>query len=108
MFGGLAEEFPVYDGNEVVPVASGRGLLKIFHVLPEQERMDRLVAHHISLEELEVNWRLQDFDKISTRYMYFSTNENCRYIKCLVLYYLLSNNFFSGVVVLNTDFDVKW
>lgn len=68
MFGGLAEEFPVYDGNEVVPVASGRGLLKIFHVLPEQERMDRLVAHHISLEELEVNWRLQDFDKISTRY----------------------------------------
>ena len=25
---------------------------------------------------------------------YFSTDENCRYIKCLVLYYLLSNNFF--------------
>lgn len=73
LFGGLAEEFPVYDGNEVVPVASGRGLLKIFHVLPEQERMDRLVAHHISLEELEVNWRLQDFDKISTRYMYCNT-----------------------------------
>lgn len=64
MLCGLAEELPVYDGDDVVPVTGGLSLLKVLHVLPEQQRMDCLVVHHEPLKEFEVNRRLQDFNQI--------------------------------------------
>lgn len=61
---GLAEELPVDDGDDVVPVTGGLSLLKVLHVLPEQQRMDCLVVHHEPLKEFEVNRRLHDFNQI--------------------------------------------